>query len=53
MYVNLATLKGQIHWGNFAKRLIKMQRQVDNGAYRHNYVVIWIFALYSCQECNE
>lgn len=45
MYVNLAALKGQIHWGNFAKRLIKMQRQVVNGAERHNYVVHMDFCI--------
>ena len=39
LYVKLATFKGQINSGNFAKRLMKIQRQVNNGADRDNYFV--------------
>ena len=32
MYVKLASFKGQIDCENFSKRLIIIQRQVNNGA---------------------
>ena len=39
MYVKLVTFKGQINCGNFAKRFVIMQKQLNNGANKDYYSV--------------